>query len=57
MSAIRQQLKEVFIKLKQVTRISRELKENNFAPWMICEPNEKEGKKLLEEIKELKIKD
>ena len=27
LSAIRQQLKEVFIKLKQVTRISRELKE------------------------------
>ena len=22
----------------------------SFAPWMICEPNEKEGKKLLEEI-------
>ena len=34
-------------KLKQ---INRELKENNFAPWMLCEPNEKEGKKLLEEI-------
>ena len=34
-------------KLKQ---INRELKENNFEPWMICAPNEKEGKKLLEEI-------
>ena len=34
-------------KLKQ---INRELKGNNFAPWMICEPNEKEGRKLLEEI-------
>ena len=22
-------------------------------PWMICEPNEKEGKKLLEEIMEV----
>ena len=22
----------------------------SFAPWMICEPNEKEGKKLLAEI-------
>ena len=44
------QLKEVFIKLKQVSQINRELKENNFEPWMICEPNEVEGKKLLEEI-------
>ena len=44
------QLKEVFIKLKQVSGINRELKENNFEPWMICEPNEKEGRKLLEEI-------
>ena len=34
-------------KLKQ---INRELKENNFEPWMLCEPNEKEGRKLLEEI-------
>ena len=40
----------VFIKLKQVSQINRELKENNFEPWMICEPNEVEGKKLLEEI-------
>ena len=40
----------VFIKLKQVSQINRELKENNFVPWMICEPNEKEGRKLLEEI-------
>ena len=35
---------------RELKRINRELKENNFAPWMICEPNEKEGKKLLEEI-------
>ena len=42
---------------RELSQINRELKENNFAPWMICEPNEKEGKKLLEEIKELKIKD
>ena len=35
---------------RKLKRINRELKENNFAPWMICEPNEKEGKKLLEEI-------
>ena len=34
----------------ELKRINRELKENNFAPWMICEPNEKEGKKLLDEI-------
>ena len=42
---------------QQLSKIGQQLKENNFAPWMICEPNEKEGKKLLEEIKELKIKD
>ena len=35
---------------RKLKRINRELKENNFEPWMICEPNEKEGKKLLEEI-------
>ena len=35
---------------RELKRINRELKENNFALWMICEPNEKEGKKLLEEI-------
>ena len=35
---------------RKLKRINRELKENNFAPWMICEPNEKEGKRLLEEI-------
>ena len=35
---------------RELSQIKRELKENNFAPWMICEPNEKEGKKLLEEI-------
>ena len=35
---------------RELKRINRELKENNFAPWMICEPNEKEGKRLLEEI-------
>ena len=28
----------------------REFKKNIFVPWMICEPNEKEGKKLLAEI-------
>lgn len=35
---------------RKLKRINRELKENNFVPWMICEPNEVEGKKLLEEI-------
>ena len=35
---------------RKLKRINRELKENNFAPWMICEPNEKEGRKLMEEI-------
>ena len=35
---------------RKLKRINRELKENNFALWLICEPNEKEGKKLLEEI-------
>ena len=35
---------------RKLKRINRELKENNFGPWTICAPNEKEGKKLLEEI-------
>lgn len=35
-------LKEVFFKNEECIL--------SFAPWMICEPNEKEGKKLLEEI-------
>ena len=35
---------------QQLSSIGQQLKENNFAPWMICEPNEKEGKRLLEEI-------
>ena len=37
---------------QQLSSIGQQLKENNFAPWMICEPNEKEGRKLLEEIME-----
>ena len=32
---------------RELWRIDRELKENNFAPWMICEPNEKEGKEIV----------
>ena len=35
---------------RELPGIIRELKENNFEPWMICEPNEKEGRKLLAEI-------
>ena len=35
---------------RELKRINRELKENNFEPWMIWEPNANEGKKLLEEI-------
>ena len=43
--------KEEFIKLKQVSSIGQQLKEKCVCePWMICAPNEKEGKKLLEEI-------
>ena len=39
-----------FVGERKLKRINRELKENNFEPWMLCEPNEKEGRKLLEEI-------
>ena len=36
---------------QQLSEIGQQLKEKIvFAPWMICEPNEKEGKKLLDEI-------
>ena len=35
---------------RELPGIIRELKENNFEPWMLCEPNKVEGKKLLEEI-------
>ena len=35
---------------REISQINRELKVNNFVPWMICEPNEREGRKLLEEI-------
>ena len=43
--------KEEFIKLKQVSSIGQQLKEKCVCePWMICEPNEREGRKLLEEI-------
>ena len=39
-----------FVDERELLQIERKLKDNNFAPWMICAPNEKEGKKLLEEI-------
>ena len=43
--------KEEFIKLMQVSSIGQQLKEKCVCePWMICEPNEREGRKLLEEI-------
>ena len=43
--------KEEFIKLKQVSKIGQQLKEKYVCePWMICEPNEREGRRLLEEI-------
>ena len=32
---------------QQLSSIGQQLKENNFAPWMICEPNEKEGKEIV----------
>ena len=36
---------------QQLSKIGQQLKEKYVCePWMICEPNEKEGKKLLEEI-------
>ena len=48
------QYKEEFIKLKQVSASGQQLKEigpqADYAPWMICEPNEKEGRRLLAEI-------
>ena len=39
-----------FVDERELLQIERKLKDNNFAPWMICAPNEKEGKKLLTEI-------
>ena len=55
LSAIGQQLKEICPQADgrsehELSRIDRELKENNYVPWMICEPNEVEGKRLLAEI-------
>ena len=36
--------------LNEECRMKNEEYISSFAPWMICEPNEKEGRKLLEEI-------
>ena len=33
-----------------ITRNGQQLSKKYYAPWMICEPNEKEGRKLLAEI-------
>ena len=44
------QSKEEFIKLKQVSAIGQQLSKKYYVPWMICEPNEKEGRKLMAEI-------
>ena len=35
---------------QQLPAIGQQLKKNNCVPWMICEPNEVEGRKLLAEI-------
>ena len=35
---------------QQLTAIGQQLSKKYYAPWMICEPNEKEGRKLLAEI-------
>ena len=35
---------------QQLPSIGQQLKENIFVPWMICEPNAKEGRRLLAEI-------
>ena len=44
------QTKEEFIKLKQVSASGQQLSKKYYTPWMICEPNVKEGRKLLAEI-------
>ena len=37
---------------RKLKRINRELKENNFVPWMFFEPNEREGKEIVGEDNE-----
>ena len=40
-----------FLGKQQLSSIGQQLKEKfGFVPWMICEPNERGSKKLLEEI-------
>ena len=55
LSTIGQQLKEICPQSddrseRECPQINREFKKNIFVPWMICEPNEKEGRKLMAEI-------
>ena len=55
LSRINRELKEIGpqadeVGEQQLTAIGQQLKKNNYLPWMICEPNEKEGRKLMAEI-------
>ena len=55
LSATGQQLKEISPQAddrseRECPQINREFKNNNYVPWMICEPNAKEGRRLLAEI-------
>ena len=55
LSTIGQQLKEICPQSddrseRECPQINREFKKNIFVPWMICEPNERKGRKLLAEI-------
>ncbi|MGN0496329.1 MAG: nucleotidyltransferase family protein, partial [Lachnospiraceae bacterium] len=55
LTEIGQQLKEIGPQAderseREFSRINREFKKNNDCPWLLCEPNEKEGRKLLAEI-------
>ena len=52
---IRRELKEIGLQAdevgeQQLPAIGQQLKKINYLPWMICEPNEKEGRKLMAEI-------
>ena len=56
LSGMKRELKEIGPQAEdrgeqQLSSIGQQLKEKYVCmPWMICEPNEKEGRKLLEEI-------
>ena len=52
---IRRELKEIGPQAdedgeQQLTAIGQQLSKKYYVPWMICEPNEKEGRKLMAEI-------